>query len=506
MVTAISDVPSRDFNTILQTISVIFLGLMALACVHALLYHLHSVLAPFVLAGFLVFAVEPSVEILYRGLAGLSSPYRWCCCCALRRWKRPKHEESDGSAEPEDSPSESESPEHAETEVLLGEDSSEDGFRPFMVKVLDGLCRFAAVLLVLGAMIFTLLTLVSLLARGAVRVRENWSDYQQGMVRMTAWLDKMKDFLVVQLQLSGKVDYRMKMVYTNVLSRFEDMILEVVNMILGAVTGGVYFAVIAILYMLFWLLRPLPIAGKATALVHSYIWKKTVVSSLYGSSIGLMLHLMGVDLAIFFGLVTFSLNYVPEVGALIAMIVPIPVILLDGKQHAPFLCLIAAIIGQIVLKLVFGNILELRLIQDDKAMRIHPVWVLLGLNYFGFIWGPVGMLISVPLMAMLKSIISKTAEDMEEVNIALYAQDFLACLEGRKRWREKREITRRQTAYQPPPASTLLQKAESAGQQPALDADEEMGVAAAAPKKPRPEGQRGFSAPASSAAAAAEQQ
>lgn len=510
MVTYVSDAPGRDFNTILQSFAVAFLGLMALGCVHALLYHLHSVLAPFVLAGFLVFAVEPSVEIIYRALAGLSPPYRWCCCCAMRRWKRSKQEETDGTTESEDSyESMFESQEIAETEVLLGEDSAKDGFGPIMVKVLDGVCRFIAVSLVLWSMILTLLTLVSLIARGAAHVRENWNDYKQGMVRMTAWLDSVKDFVVVQLKLSGKADYRMKMVYTNVLSRFEDMILEVVNIILGAVTGGVYLTVIMLLYMLFWLLQPLPIAGKASALVHTYIWKKTIVSSLYGSATGLMLHLMGVDLAIFFGLVTFCLNYVPEVGAAIAMIVPMPVILLDGKQHAPFLCLIAATVGQIVLKFVLGNLLEMRLIQEDKEMRIHPVWVLLGLNYFGFIWGPVGMLISVPLMAMMKSIITTTAEDMEEVNLALYAQDFLACLEGRKRWREKRALVKRKTLQSPSsPASMLLQKAvdspaesktetESAVQQEdAGDGDEEMGTSMesgmmAAPKKPRPEGERG---------------
>lgn len=510
------DLPARDFTTILQTISVAFLGFMALACLHALLYHLHSILAPFVLAGFLVFAVEPSVEMIYKALAGLSHTHRWCCCGSLRRWKRSKQEhESTTDVDSEDSPSDFEQQEHQETEMLLGEDSAKDGTGTLMVKVLDGLCRFIAVTLVLSTMILTLILLVSLLARGAFRVKENWDDYRNGLARMTSFLDSMRDFLTVQLKLPSKLDDRMKMVYTNILSRFQDLILDVVNVILGAVTGGVFFAFIMILYMLFWLLQPLPIRGKASALVHSYIWKKTVVSFSYGASVGLLLHLLGVDLAILFGLITFFLNYVPEVGALIAMIVPIPVILLDGKQHTPFLCLTLAILGQVLLKFLIGNVLELRLIQDDKEMRIHPVWVLLGLNYFGFIWGPVGMLISVPLMAMLKSLIVKTAEEMEELNIALYAQDFLACLEGRKRWREKQEIVRRSTMLPIPASMPARNTSDSfsaaethlhrASQQQDFNAFQEMG-SAAAPKKPRPEGERSLPVSAVSDAEAAEEQ
>lgn len=502
--TILSEAPVRDFTTILQKISVVFLGVVALACIHALLYHLHAILAPFVLAGFLVFAVQPSVEMIYAGLAGLSPPYRWCCCCGVRRWRRRRRDAYEGKKDAEDTPSDAEDEEVQAAQILLAH--GEDTVPELMLRLLDGICRFVAVSFVLGMMILTLMTLVSLLARGAFRVKENWNDYRQGMMRMTTWLDHMKDIIVTQLKLSGKLEYRLKMVYTNVLSRFQDLILDVVNTILGAVTGGVFFMFIVVFYMLFWLLQPLPIGGKASKLVHSYIWKKTLVSFLYGSSVGVMFHLMGIDLAAFFGLVTIFLNYVPEVGALIAMIVPIPVILLDGKQNAPFLCLTIATIGQAALKFMFGNILELRLIQDDKEMRIHPVWVLLGLNYFGFIWGPVGMLISVPLMAMMKSLILQKAEEMEEVNIALYAQDFLACLEGRKRTREKQEIARRSLL----PLSTPGPLAEATPDMTPSEAsekdelDQESATATSLPKRPRPEAERRSTASASGAPEASE--
>jgi len=129
-------------------------------------------------------------------------------------------------------------------------------------------------------------------------------------------------------------------------------------------------------------------------------------------------------------MITFFLNFVPEVGAIISMMIPIPVILLDGRLSSPMAVICKALAGQILLKFLFSNVLEVKLIENDREMSIHPVWIMLGLNYFGFVWGPVGMLISVPMLALLKSAALSVVVEKNDIT-SQWAQELLCCLEGR---------------------------------------------------------------------------
>jgi len=106
--------------------------------------------------------------------------------------------------------------------------------------------------------------------------------------------------------------------------------------------------------------------------------------------------------------------------------------------------LAVAIFGQLFLKFIFSNVLEVKLIERDKEMNIHPVWVLLGLSYFGYLWGPIGMLISVPLMAMIKSAAMsarRIGDSGSQAGLLLLVDPFLACFEGH-RWRKHRDSRR----------------------------------------------------------------
>ncbi|CAJ1364932.1 unnamed protein product [Effrenium voratum] len=120
-----------------------------------------------------------------------------------------------------------------------------------------------------------------------------------------------------------------------------------------------------------------------------------------------------------------------------------PVILLDGRLESPATTLAKASIGQLAMKIVFNNIIETSLIQADQEMKIHPVWVLLTINYFGFIWGPMGMMIGVPILSVLKGAAVSAIElnDEKDDVTKAWAESFLACLEGRPhKAREKLEL------------------------------------------------------------------
>jgi len=427
-----------DIGSVLQRMAVALLGLVALACAHAMLYHLHYILAPFILSGFLVFALEPSVQKIYKSLAGLDERKRWCCCCMRRRWRSRRLQQGDASSEASEEES-ADSEDHQEAQILLGDQAGAD-WEGYTIRVMDGVCRLIAVILVLGGVLLIALFLIYLLASGAMQIKDNWLAYQKGAESWVSWLDDLRNAIITRLKLSKAMDSRVKMVYTNVLARFQELILQLVNMIVAFVTGGVSFAVIVLMYMLFWLFQPLPISGKASTLVQSYILTKTLVAFLYGTSVASLLFCLGVDLPTFFGLVSFCLYFVPEVGAFISMLAPVPLILLNGNLDHPISVLMVALIGQVLLKLLIGNFLELRLVSKDDEMSLHPVWVLLSLNYFGFLWGPVGMLISVPLLATLKSILISKEEELKEQQpfLADCAGNVLACLEGRKRRDDRR--------------------------------------------------------------------
>merc|ERR1711972_760985 len=137
-----------------------------------------------------------------------------------------------------------------------------------------------------------------------------------------------------------------------------------------------------------------------------------------------LLTVLSVDLASVFGMTTFVLNYVPEVGPFVAMVLPCPLILLDSRFERPALVLITAVLGQLALKFAFSNIIEVKLIESDKKLRMHPVMILLSVSIFGHLWGPTGMLLSVPLMALMKISL------FSELVPASYRDPILVILEG----------------------------------------------------------------------------
>eukprot|EP00441_Pelagodinium_beii_P035849 CAMPEP_0197627208 /NCGR_PEP_ID=MMETSP1338-20131121/5882_1 /TAXON_ID=43686 ORGANISM="Pelagodinium beii, Strain RCC1491" /NCGR_SAMPLE_ID=MMETSP1338 /ASSEMBLY_ACC=CAM_ASM_000754 /LENGTH=304 /DNA_ID=CAMNT_0043197863 /DNA_START=412 /DNA_END=1323 /DNA_ORIENTATION=- len=282
--------------------------------------------------------------------------------------------------------------------------------------------------------------LAASLIAGAVHLRESWPTYSLGAENLVKWLGEKTMELLAGLRLDDKLgkktDAQIHEFYTYFLTKGQDLVSAVVEEILSGVSSCIVTAVIVLLYVIFGLLFPLPMGGQAGVLVRSYLWKKTFVSFLYAFWVSMLFIYLDNDMAIFFGLVSFFLNYVPEVGTIIAMILPAPFILLDGRLDSPGIILVQATLGQLVLKVVFNNIFETKLIQDDHAMSIHPLWVLLSINYFGYIWGPIGMMISVPILSVVKStalfmIESAPADDEGELT-KHWVQQFLACLEGRQ--------------------------------------------------------------------------
>jgi len=130
--------------------------------------------------------------------------------------------------------------------------------------------------------------------------------------------------------------------------------------------------------------------------VKRYIAIKTLMSLLTGVTIAVWLTILGVDFAVLWGLLAFFLNYVPNIGSIIAAV---PAVMLAFVQLGPSYAGLTAA-GYVAMNTLIGNILEPRYM--GRGLGLSTLVVFLSLVFWGWVLGPVGMLLSVPLTMTLK--------------------------------------------------------------------------------------------------------
>jgi len=136
--------------------------------------------------------------------------------------------------------------------------------------------------------------------------------------------------------------------------------------------------------------------GKFTESVNRYLVLKTVFSLITGVFIWGWLSILGVDYALLWGLLAFLLNYVPNIGSIIAAV---PAVLLALIQLGTLHCLLTAA-GFLVVNIVVGSIVEPKFMGE--GLGLSTLVVFLSLVFWGWVLGPVGMLLSVPLTMIMK--------------------------------------------------------------------------------------------------------
>lgn len=130
--------------------------------------------------------------------------------------------------------------------------------------------------------------------------------------------------------------------------------------------------------------------------VQQYLAIKSLVSLGTGITIGLILWLMGVDYFALWALVAFLLNYIPNIGSIIAAIPAVLIALIQlGVGEA-------VLVGSsyIVVNTLFGNVVEPRLM--GRSLGLSTLVVFISLVFWGWVLGPVGMLLSIPLTMVVK--------------------------------------------------------------------------------------------------------
>ena len=130
--------------------------------------------------------------------------------------------------------------------------------------------------------------------------------------------------------------------------------------------------------------------------VQKYIAIKTLTSLATGIAITLWVWMLGVDYAIFWGLLGFLLNYIPNIGSFIAAI---PAVLMAAVQYGGGTALVVAL-GYVGINVVIGGLIEPQFMGG--GVGLSPLVVFMSLVFWGFLLGPVGMLLSTPLTISVK--------------------------------------------------------------------------------------------------------
>ena len=140
-------------------------------------------------------------------------------------------------------------------------------------------------------------------------------------------------------------------------------------------------------------------------IVYEYVSLKAWLSLLTGLLATVLTAAIGIDYPLLWGLVAFLFNFVPNVGSVVAAIPPVLLALLQyGTATA-----VAVTIGYLVINTAIGTILEPRLM--GRRLGLSTLVVFLSLVVWGWVLGPVGMLLSVPLTMVVK-IVCESRDDL----------------------------------------------------------------------------------------------
>jgi len=133
-----------------------------------------------------------------------------------------------------------------------------------------------------------------------------------------------------------------------------------------------------------------------TSSVKRYMTIKTSTSLLTGVLIACWLWILGVDYPVLWGMLAFLFNYVPNIGSIIAAV---PAVLLALVQ-AGMSTALWTVLGYLLVNNLIGNLIEPRFM--GKELGLSPLVVFISLVFWGWVLGPVGMFLSVPLTMTLK--------------------------------------------------------------------------------------------------------
>lgn len=148
--------------------------------------------------------------------------------------------------------------------------------------------------------------------------------------------------------------------------------------------------------------------GKIVRDISTYFRLKTAISFLVGALSYFVLKSFNVDLAEFWAILLFLLNFIPNVGSIIAVIFPVVISLIQFQVDAfygiisvQFIVITSLLIA---IQVFMGNVVEPRWLGN--SLNLSPLVILVSLTIWGSIWGIVGMFLTVPFMVILNIVLA----------------------------------------------------------------------------------------------------
>ncbi len=268
-----------------------------------------------------------------------------------------------------------------------------------------------------GAIVISLLVVVGLLVGvGALLVvalanlsgsaAQYVSSLHQVQVQITIWLEAHHQHALAQSLYGSRLDTLLQEATTYVvmglpslMSTLATVLLLIVFMLLEVTTMPK-----RVRAALGWSPSTFSDFSRTMAEIQRYLSVKTATSAATGVCCGLWCWGCGVQNPALWGLVTFALHYVPTVGSLVAAMPPVFIALTAfGVQRAG---VVAG--GLAAISLVIGNLIEPNAL--GRSLSVSPLIVLVSMFAWGWLLGPIGALLSVPLTLIAKIVLWNTSD------------------------------------------------------------------------------------------------
>jgi len=253
-------------------------------------------------------------------------------------------------------------------------------------------------LFVMTTVIVLVGTWCCLLGMGIQALVDNVDAYQKGV-------SEIGQKLIASLQ-HVLPKSALKMLEDKLTATVQDALPEAISYVLSNLEIVLWDFLLFIVYLGFWVTEPLPMDKEVARVFRAYMFLKTVVCLLFGTLMAGLLWCLDCQLWPLFWIMTFLLNYIPEVGAVVSALLCVPAVLLDGQlnvQTRLWHTLWLAIFGTLF-KVITGNVIEVHMYstKGGQFMRMHPV-VLMGTMMLCYsLFGISGMFLAVPIVATVK--------------------------------------------------------------------------------------------------------
>jgi AI-2 transport protein TqsA len=142
----------------------------------------------------------------------------------------------------------------------------------------------------------------------------------------------------------------------------------------------------------------------ATKDIQRYLAIKTVTSLATGILAGILCWMANLDFYLLWGILAFALNYIPVIGSIVAGLPPTVLALITAG--VPTAAIVAG--GYLLINNMIGNFLEPMFV--GRRFGISMLVVVISVMFWGWVWGPLGMLMAVPITMMLKVVLEDSDE------------------------------------------------------------------------------------------------